>query len=73
MPITQEDIERYIGRQIIEQLDLLKRLQTAEKEIESLKKLKNIEDRNAKTNDHGMVNMPFNDPNSTKAGNGQKG
>lgn len=36
MPITQEDIERYIGRQILEQLDLSKRLKEAEEQVREL-------------------------------------
>jgi len=36
MPITQEDIERYIGRQILEHLDLTKRLKEAEEQIREL-------------------------------------
>ena len=36
MPINQEDIERYIGRQVLEQLDISKRLREAEEKIREL-------------------------------------
>ena len=44
MPITQEDIERFIGRQTLEYLELSKRLKEAENLISELKESKEKND-----------------------------